>query len=678
MNKRFSNDSKVRTAILCFVMLLLVLCSTATLLIRSVSAETSTVTWTGKAGNNLWSSPENWSTNKVPVTYESVVIIPKGVTVQADIKNTPVNLQCEGDLTINNDVMFSLSDGSTIKGHITNNGSLSFNKGVYTFKGGAEGSGSYYLNIETKIVLDGGIYVFDGDIIDIHQEASIHAESDSDVTVNGYYKTFTSIGKDAKVTFNYDNKEGNQRKTRELSIENEGTVVFNRDIVLKSLNFLSGSIESAGNITLNGDGRFKWLEGVFKGTGNFIVGRLRETKLSYKFYNFFGCIIGVASEVEVPVNDKNIDKPSEDFEILGKGSKEMNLAFMNEATVKISGGDVLFNNHVTNRGEIMLSDGTGKVTIKKDFTQEESGILSFELKSAKDYTSLHIEQTLKLNGAVNCNFINGYIPHQNASFSPLTYVKKPNSTFLYLYRNLNISLANQYDETQMKVTVSKDAVSRDTKCIKEIQINKPVSYTDTTAVVKLQQGFINDMFTSMDSKLDVNTDNSNKATIHVGKDNALIRIQKRFDGTKTFCIEMPSHDKNNTTLQFPATELRSEKGKELIKIQTDYGCLTFPLNLIKNDKVGKDAKVEINVEKVELSQLDKQTQSVVGAHPIVDIFIQLDGKPAKVNEKILVSVPYQPTSEESANPGRIVVQTIDEKGNLIAVPSGKYDAESKS
>ena len=125
MNKRFSNDSKVRTAILCFVILLLVLCSTATLLIRSVSAQTSTVTWTGKAGNNLWSSPENWSTNKVPVTYESVVIIPKGVTVQADIKNTPVNLQCEGDLTINNDVMFSLSDGSTIKGHITNNGSLS-------------------------------------------------------------------------------------------------------------------------------------------------------------------------------------------------------------------------------------------------------------------------------------------------------------------------------------------------------------------------------------------------------------------------------------------------------------------------------------------------------------------------------------------------------------------------
>lgn len=103
------------------------------------TAQTNVITWTGNGGNNLWSTPGNWSTNKVPTIYEGVVIIPEGVTLQVDIKNTPIRLQCDGNLSVDNNVIFSLTDGSYIKGKLTNNGTISFNKGTFTFSGGAQG-----------------------------------------------------------------------------------------------------------------------------------------------------------------------------------------------------------------------------------------------------------------------------------------------------------------------------------------------------------------------------------------------------------------------------------------------------------------------------------------------------------------------------------------------------------
>jgi hypothetical protein len=667
--------SKIRNVVLC---LITVIFCTAVFPPTHAATQTGTVTWTGYGGNYLWSTPDNWSTKKVPVTYQGIVVIPEGVTVQVDINTAPIQLQCEGNITVNDNAALSLTDGSFIKGKLVNNGTAYFNKGTHTFSGGAQGPGVYTLNTETKMVLDGGTYVFDGDIRDLYDGASVHVTGDSDVTINGYFKSRLSIGKDAKVTFNYDNQMGNTKMTRELSVENEGTLFFSNDVIFTNLNFISGIIESKGNITLHGNGSFKWQEGTFKGSGNFIVGRLRETKLQYKFYNILGYIFVVADEVQVPINDKDTDKPVEKLEIIGKGPKEMNLVFVNEAVVKISGGDVTFNNKLTNRGEFHIADGSGKVIVKKDFTQEGSGVLEFDIKSAKEYTRLQVDQSLQLNGAISCSFIDGYIPRQDASFTPLIYGKKPGSTFLYLYRNIDIPLSDQYDEKKMSITVSEESAEKDAKVIKEIQINKQVITEDDKMTVKLQQGFINDMLTAVDSKLDVNTAPNGKSTVQAGKDDAVIRISKKFDGLKTFCIEMPSNDLHNTSVQFTASELQSVKGREQIKVQTDYGSLTFPLNIVQNKKLKNEANVEVSLEKTDVTTLDKQIQALVGKHPVVDIALYVDGKPTKPNEKFFVSIPYEPIEEEAANTDFLNVRFIDESGNLVPIPSGKYDPSTKS
>ena len=56
-----------------------VLVSLSLLSLFSTVASAATVTWTGSAGNGLWSDPANWSTGALPVAADDVVI-PVGST----------------------------------------------------------------------------------------------------------------------------------------------------------------------------------------------------------------------------------------------------------------------------------------------------------------------------------------------------------------------------------------------------------------------------------------------------------------------------------------------------------------------------------------------------------------------------------------------------------------------
>jgi hypothetical protein len=70
----------------------------------------STVTWTGSAGDNQWTSPNNWSTISVPAIGENVVFPANGGNSQAIDLTSAVEI---GDFTIDGNYQFNDTSGSS-------------------------------------------------------------------------------------------------------------------------------------------------------------------------------------------------------------------------------------------------------------------------------------------------------------------------------------------------------------------------------------------------------------------------------------------------------------------------------------------------------------------------------------------------------------------------------------
>lgn len=81
--------SKIRNVVLC---LITVIFCTAVFPPTHAATQTGTVTWTGYGGNYLWSTPDNWSTKKVPVTYQGIVVIPEELPFKWT--STPPRFSC--------------------------------------------------------------------------------------------------------------------------------------------------------------------------------------------------------------------------------------------------------------------------------------------------------------------------------------------------------------------------------------------------------------------------------------------------------------------------------------------------------------------------------------------------------------------------------------------------------
>src|SRR4051812_10740864 len=71
----------------------------------------STVFWTSPV-DGFWDSGENWSTGQVPGSADTV-IIPSGVTVTVNGKDSANSLKCDGGLVVAGGVL-ALGQSSTI------------------------------------------------------------------------------------------------------------------------------------------------------------------------------------------------------------------------------------------------------------------------------------------------------------------------------------------------------------------------------------------------------------------------------------------------------------------------------------------------------------------------------------------------------------------------------------
>ncbi len=131
---------------------------------------------------------------------------------------------------------------------------------------------------------------------------------------------------------------------------------------------------------------------------------------------------------------------------------------------------------------------------------------------------------------------------------------------------------------------------------------------------------------------------------------------------------------NETTI--PVKTLAGAAGKS-VEIKTELATLILPSNMLTPETAGNAVSVTLTVSRADAAKFPEGVQARIGNRPVIELTLKLDGKTISWNNPnapVTVTVPYKPTAEELANPENITVWYIEVAGNIISVPSGRYDA----
>ncbi|HBK84699.1 MAG TPA: hypothetical protein DDZ53_01555 [Firmicutes bacterium] len=180
----------------------------------------------------------------------------------------------------------------------------------------------------------------------------------------------------------------------------------------------------------------------------------------------------------------------------------------------------------------------------------------------------------------------------------------------------------------------------------DVHINK----TDGSVLISLDEGIVNEAFD---------------------------RAEADSNGKKTICLDAPEvQGVNSSILELPVAFLSSESADRYIEMASEVGVITLPSNMLEGMQFEGTRDVSISIGQGDKSALPDEVQRAIGDRPLVQLNLSLDGVATEWNNPdapVTVSIPYEPTAEELKVPEYIVVWYIDGSGNVVSVPSGRYD-----
>lgn len=153
-----------------------------------------------------------------------------------------------------------------------------------------------------------------------------------------------------------------------------------------------------------------------------------------------------------------------------------------------------------------------------------------------------------------------------------------------------------------------------------------------------------------------------------------------FVGEGTAIITMPSiHGVKDYTLVLLASSLSNSQGKGKLTFSTDSGSITIPGNMLSGVEEVEGKEVGISIGEGDKTLLPDAVREALGNRPLVQLTLTVDTQETEWNNPdapVTVSIPYTPTAQELANLEQITVWYIDGSGNVVEVPSGRYDPDT--
>ncbi|MDF2924805.1 MAG: multidomain protein with s-layer y region, glug motif, ig motif, i-set domain, pkd domain [Paenibacillaceae bacterium] len=138
---------------------------------------------------------------------------------------------------------------------------------------------------------------------------------------------------------------------------------------------------------------------------------------------------------------------------------------------------------------------------------------------------------------------------------------------------------------------------------------------------------------------------------------------------------------NAYTLTLPASVLASTVKRGELTVATGSGSFTIPDNMLSGMTGIDGKKVSITISEGDKTVLRDDVKAAIGSRPLIRLSLVLDGEPASWSNPeatVTVAIPYKPAAAELADAEHIVAWFIDGNGNVVPVPSGRYDPASQT
>lgn len=131
------------------------------------------------------------------------------------------------------------------------------------------------------------------------------------------------------------------------------------------------------------------------------------------------------------------------------------------------------------------------------------------------------------------------------------------------------------------------------------------------------------------------------------------------------------------TVGIPVPDLSTSDAQGSLIVETGNGSITVPSNMLTGLPEISGSKAQVSIGKGDKSALPEEVKAAIGDRPLIQLTLSIDGQQTNWSNPgaaVTVSIPYNPTAAELANPESIVIWYIGGAGNAVAIPNGRYDA----
>ncbi|WP_152395921.1 phosphodiester glycosidase family protein [Paenibacillus guangzhouensis] len=149
------------------------------------------------------------------------------------------------------------------------------------------------------------------------------------------------------------------------------------------------------------------------------------------------------------------------------------------------------------------------------------------------------------------------------------------------------------------------------------------------------------------------------------------------DGATVVHIEVKgANNASQVAVSLPKKSVNKPTPDNKIEIVTPIGSITLPSNFLKDKNVSDTDVVSLIIRKADPSSLEAKTREAIGSRSAISLDVMEQGARRawhNPDTAVHIAIPYKPAAAELANPGSIVILSIDAAGRAVPVPSSIYD-----
>jgi len=164
------------------------------------------------------------------------------------------------------------------------------------------------------------------------------------------------------------------------------------------------------------------------------------------------------------------------------------------------------------------------------------------------------------------------------------------------------------------------------------------------------------------------------ATATIGKD----AFSAAKNASKQIFVTIPSvENAKSYALTLPIEALAAEDHTRTIEVTTPIGTITASSAMITALEAAGAESATLFITKMDNSHLDATLRDRIGDRPMIELGLKIDGMTIDWSNQeapVVVSIPYTPSTTELLDPEHIVVWFMNSSGEVVPVPSGRYDA----